>query len=235
MRRLAVMAALVLVGGLVVNVLVAWGCTLWIDVACGAFSYADDGVHRSGRFTRSGAAYYESIRPGRARVMPTAVDPDALLPHWTGLREPSADYAAGNLVSEYRIVDVRGWPLPALWMEFRAPLAPGALTVHGGLRVEGLPFGSDVLGGRSRYGSTSPKALPLRPRWPGLVLNTLIYAVVLGVLLAPAWQLRQTLRRRRGHCPACGYDLHAAAGEVCPECGEPRPRPRRAIAADPAR
>lgn len=59
---------------------------------------------------------------------------------------------------------------------------------------------------------------PYLPLWPGLLGNTLFYAVL---VLTPIvlWRWR-TLRRRarRGLCVACGYELGAGV-EACPECG----------------
>ena len=84
--------------------------------------------------------------------------------------------------------------------------APGLL---GGLTVPWAP-GSDRL-------------VPIAPVWPGAVVNTFLYAAVLGAI---AWSARagflrflHTRRRRRGLCPACAYDLRGLGANVCPECG----------------
>ena len=64
-------------------------------------------------------------------------------------------------------------------------------------------------------------ALPLIPIWPGLLANTAIFAVpwLLLALTIPA--ARRSLRRRRGLCPRCAYDLRATpAASPCPECGQ---------------
>ena len=63
-------------------------------------------------------------------------------------------------------------------------------------------------------------ALPLLPLWPGFLMNTLFYALLLFVAWRTPIFVRRTLRRRRGRCIRCGYDRrgldpHAA----CPECG----------------
>ena len=63
--------------------------------------------------------------------------------------------------------------------------------------------------------------IPYRPIWPGFAVNTLLYAAILWVPFAP-FALRQVLRRRRGACLQCGYDLRHAEHEVCPECGADR-------------
>ena len=60
--------------------------------------------------------------------------------------------------------------------------------------------------------------IPYRPMWPGFGLNTLLYAAILWIPLAP-FALRHVLRRRRGACLQCGYDLRATSRRGCPECG----------------
>ena len=56
----------------------------------------------------------------------------------------------------------------------------------------------------------------------GFALNTLLAAgVLMGVVETFAWARRRG-RRRRGRCPACGYDRRGLAGgdaAACPECG----------------
>ncbi len=68
-----------------------------------------------------------------------------------------------------------------------------------------------------RFGGDYP--LPLRPIWPGFAINTLFYAAILWPLILGPFALRRLIRRRRGLCPACGYDLRHAVHEACPECG----------------
>ena len=65
-------------------------------------------------------------------------------------------------------------------------------------------------------------ALPLRPIWPGFAINTIFYAaifVILWLLALGPFTARRFIRRKRGHCIKCGYDLRHAEHEVCPECG----------------
>lgn len=61
--------------------------------------------------------------------------------------------------------------------------------------------------------------IPFYPLWPGVIGNTLIYTgLCLGIWTGlPA--VRRALRRRRGHCPMCNYNLTGNATGRCPECG----------------
>ena len=63
------------------------------------------------------------------------------------------------------------------------------------------------------------KALPLRPIWPGFAINTVFYAAILWLLAFGLFAARRVIRRKRGLCLKCGYDLRGAEHEVCPECG----------------
>lgn len=64
---------------------------------------------------------------------------------------------------------------------------------------------------------TITRYLPYRPIWLGLILNTLLYAIV---ILTTMWLLlatRAKLRIRRNLCPNCKYPI--GVSEVCTECG----------------
>jgi hypothetical protein len=69
----------------------------------------------------------------------------------------------------------------------------------------------------------SPDSVPLLPRWPGFAVDTLFFStLVFAAWTAPTFLgLRRRARLRRGHCPACGYDLrgNVNAATPCPECG----------------
>ena len=61
--------------------------------------------------------------------------------------------------------------------------------------------------------------VPYYPIWPGFALNTLFYAVILWLPIRGPFVLRRHIRRKRGLCVACGYDLRHADHDACPECG----------------
>ncbi len=57
------------------------------------------------------------------------------------------------------------------------------------------------------------------PIWPGFAINTALYAAILWLLRFGPGTARRMIRRKRGRCINCGYDLRGAEHEVCPECG----------------
>ncbi|MEO1130454.1 MAG: hypothetical protein AAFX05_12215 [Planctomycetota bacterium] len=62
-----------------------------------------------------------------------------------------------------------------------------------------------------------PVILPLQPLWLGFAVNTLVYSASLFIGWIAIVAVRRALRRRRGLCFGCGYDVTAVA--QCPECG----------------
>ncbi len=75
-------------------------------------------------------------------------------------------------------------------------------------------------------------SVPYRPIMVGFFLNTLFYATLLWLFIFAAYALRRLIRRKRGLCVACGYDMRHADHAACPECGAalatamPNPLPR---------
>ncbi len=59
----------------------------------------------------------------------------------------------------------------------------------------------------------------LTPIWSGFAINTVFYAAILWMLWLSPFVVRRFIRRRRGRCIKCGYDLRGAEHEACPECG----------------
>jgi hypothetical protein len=62
-------------------------------------------------------------------------------------------------------------------------------------------------------------ALPLRPIWFGIVIDTLFYAAIWGGVWFGFVAGKRAIRRKRGRCPMCGYDLRRALEKGCSECG----------------
>lgn len=65
-------------------------------------------------------------------------------------------------------------------------------------------------------------ALPLAPLWPGFVVNSAVYGVLLLVVIRLPGILLADRRSDRGLCAGCGYDVGATSRRgSCPECGRP--------------
>lgn len=149
------------------------------------------------------------MRSMGAEVLPQ-FQADGRFPHWWGAL-PSMKRDVPSDQSPRVIQDARGWPVLALWCEWQegttfAKLAP----VSGGIDLQMRGSGSD---------ETYARALPLRPIWRGLIVDTLVFcAAWYGVLFA-AGSVRRFRRGRRGQCLGCGYDLRGLDGGRCPECG----------------
>ena len=75
--------------------------------------------------------------------------------------------------------------------------------------------GAIVLGGRNEY---SVRALPIVPIWSGVLVNMAFWTVLWFPPLN-FHAIRNWLRRRRGRCAKCGYDLRGQFAAGCPECG----------------
>lgn len=105
--------------------------------------------------------------------------------------------------SEYTVdVAEAGWPVRCLALEFWwESHYPTPFTEQ----TSGLQLGRILL--------------PNRLLWRGVLLDTLFYSVVVGLFLFGALEGRGRLRRARGRCIKCGYDLRGDLDTGCPECG----------------
>jgi hypothetical protein len=109
-----------------------------------------------------------------------------------------------------------GWPFPCV----RHVDVQGQGVVTSDPTLPANPLGS-------WFTVTTP--LPIRPLWPGLAWNTLIFAtawLLLGLTtLFAARRLRRLHRTRHNRCPACAYSLTGVTTNRCPECGHPTANP----------
>ena len=116
-------------------------------------------------------------------------------------------------------------PFVDRWVAFGGPVS--ALRAGWPMRSMGAVWVDDPLLNPShlgavrfrRDGATHFDILALRPMSTGFAINTLFWAAVLWLVIPGPFALRRLIRRRRGLCPACGYDLRHGEHEACPECG----------------
>ncbi len=239
---------LALTPGLLTTIAVAW-CAVALPVTPGATTRLSGhrarvlaqgegpGAVTVQSFRRAGAAFWKSFvmpwdpddaivleyRAALPRDLSPRAHPLEVAPDWAGpwlmpWGTAQCPWPAEG-VYENRAVDARGWPFLALYCNYvwvPDPSAPSGQrpAVHGALRL-----GSEAV--RKGMGAFQyPVGLPLRPIWPGLVLNTGVFGAGWALLLFAPGITRGTLRRRRGQCPRCGYDLRALRRDSpCPECG----------------
>lgn len=74
---------------------------------------------------------------------------------------------------------------------------------------------------REQQGPFTARVLPYRPIVTGLIGNVLFWTLILLLLHQGLTFVAHRVRRRRGLCPVCSYDLRGGAGvdAGCPECG----------------
>ena len=104
-----------------------------------------------------------------------------------------------------------GWPVLALWYSITT-YSDGKANVQipGGLSLMPKTW-------TPRSGHHLVRALPYRPIWPGLAINSVFWGAAAFAVVHGPRTVRAALRRRRGLCPACAYPV--GASPVCTECG----------------
>ncbi len=222
-RRLTKLAVFLLLGA-IVNVAVAWGCAAWVDSSQSGMSNKfavmatpQDFFWIGRRESARGAERVHSQRLARGPFNPTetATSPLDLIPSWSTISH-EIDLGPPEAF-DIQIQDARGWPMLSMRCTFlRTGAKPGLITgreVVGGYELPPRSWTRGLISG------TKLRALPYIPIPFGFVVNTLSYAAFIGISITGASAGRRVIRRKRGHCINCGYDLRGAEHEVCPECG----------------
>jgi hypothetical protein len=209
MRRRIRLLVLLLLGGLVISVLVAWSAEVTIDSAQpvnGIMPLAEDLDDVMGPlweerprpellWVRSGYSFFQEHGWGLTRSTQFA-------------SAASLDYLVMNRVQT-------GWPFHCV--ERRHWLVEGASKLEAVNRgTIFLPYRSFMVNGEI---VTTPRRIGVIPMWPGLLANTALYALLLFVLFGGIGAGRRASRRVRGRCEGCGYPLRSLPTPVCPECG----------------
>lgn len=217
-KRIAIKLVVFLLLGAVANVGVAWGCAVW--------SAAD---HWRGSLdrTRSDALWKkaQALRISQDLWTPQTGDASS---RWTGPGITETWIGSDHLVrsedppglriyfgdSVFRRVVRLDYGWPARCLHRTDTLEQGMQQVDSVASGEFVLFDYWVV-------------LPTRPIWLGFIINTLFYCMVLWLLWSAPFVTRRLIRRRRGRCVQCGYDLRGAEPDVCPECGSDRRGGRR--------
>jgi hypothetical protein len=146
----------------------------------------------------------------------------------TGLKSADQDRSWGALpmalirggkAAGSGVEDARGWPFLAMW----CTLDPAAIEGTSGGKPS--PDGLAISRVDGKITTSHFRALPMRPIWKGLAADAGVYAAAWLVALWAFAVARRWVRRRKGRCLACGYDLKRDMTGGCPECGWNRPAP----------
>ncbi|MCH7547517.1 MAG: hypothetical protein IID30_14040 [Planctomycetes bacterium] len=118
-----------------------------------------------------------------------------------------------TMVQEIQMYEARGWPMHSLW-------CLRILLVHDGTGNNQNQASGFIAIPILFFEDLEPLVLPLYPIWTGFALNTIFYASLLWLIIPGPFVLRRFIRKRRGLCLKCGYDLRGVDHQACPECGE---------------
>ncbi len=209
-RRLTKLVVFLLLGA-IVNVAVAWGCaqltpgplikqelrdsdfSIWrVQMRTG---WPSEPYHRLSA-TAFGIRY--EVMSGRIDFANTSAPPGWLK----------------GIYKEWRV----GWPLRCLarhtWLSFGKNI-PSGHTFTSGMDEKGLV----LLSQNGMFADLRERRLPIEPVWHGLIVNTLFYSAALWMLTLGPFTARRFIRRKRGACIKCGYDLRGKLWSGCSECG----------------
>ena len=215
-RRLTKLVVFLLLGA-IVNLAVAWGFVLGVPLA-----------NRPGdfQFTRNlpgkEEQRYTQGMPGRTRINWITYEIEEV----EGYFDASVVWAYSVRTDDARSgsYELAGWPLRGLacfntssWMILR----PGGWGITNAYGRSKAHFGNGEIDGGLRLEAEIIiwRALPYRPIWPGFAINTIFYAIILWLLTLGPFTARRMIRRKRGLCIKCGYDLRSDFEQGCPECG----------------
>ncbi len=172
---------------------------------------------------------YERLGQVLIRRFPYVNSPESLPPYWD-IGWPAERYvpvwASGLPPLEpregmlgYAAVEGSGWPAIAMRTRYEEWSVAGQLGGQSFRQVtEGILLTPKAVVRRwcMLYRA---KVVPLRPLWPGFAVNSLFYAAILWLPIRGPFALRRHIRRKRGLCVACGYDIRGTAQMICSECG----------------
>ena len=199
-RSLTRTCVVCLLGGVVINVAVAWGCALGLDLSSATMAIGTDGPDGLADtwvvrvWTRTGSVRVSSHRfVGVHSSDTTATE---LVPAWTGFGVPLPEYESRTEPYESRFAEAWGWPLVSMWYQTDKAFTAQS-TFRAGVRVAG-------------------RVLPLRPIWVGFAGNSAVFALAVLLLSCP-FTARRFSRLWQDRCVKCGYPIGVSLR--CTECG----------------
>jgi hypothetical protein len=227
---------LLLSGGAVVNVAVAWACVLWSDsaayetiqapywrppdIVCPWLVPADaeyEWLRGHGWTPKEpdevfGVFYVTPIERRAFGMTQRAYFEQPDYGVFSGVRRATGPYNGAHDAFAYRTR--AGWPFRSVEAGTFG-VCPDSDTPLNHVWGIGVTVTAD-------YGVGIPasesRPLPYRPIWPGFLVNTFIFAVLLWLVFSLRFALRRLNRFNHGCCPNCGYDLRGQFEAGCPQC-----------------
>ena len=232
MKRWITKLVVLLLLGAIVNVAVAWGMRFWSDLhRQGSTVVSLDDVPgellREIRWTATSELWYARIRLAGTGIEETWFvessaageleygDPRYSLRPRVSHRRVSAWMLEGwrqDLWNPDSLVEVRiGWPARTFGGRYYSTRSATSQKAEGVIHLPDSLI--QFTRGKSRFD------LPIKPIWSGFAINTIFYAAILWLLSLGPSATRRLIRRKRGRCIKCGYDLRGDLTGGCPECG----------------
>lgn len=220
MKRWIVRIAVCLVHGAITAIAVAWAIAWSVADAAGnvtevATAAGGTLIQRETGFGRFSVLVWGESGGGPPRDPAFAAHEATMIPEWSGLRQTDWPNPQQDTFREIRWVEAHGWPFLALWYSGRAkidPSLPGnnvfVFSTKGGIET--------IL---SNHPNSTRRALPATPLFGGFVASIALYGFGWWLVLSVPLFVRYMLRRHRGRCIQCGYDMRGQYAAGCPECG----------------
>ncbi len=218
MKRWVPRILLILGAGLLLDLAIAWACAAWSPALWRGVSPAPsmppDRIDERGRW--HGTYTITSLARGPGVRAWSEATPGRTI-------EPGANGSNRRHEGRERARFEAGWPLRSHAWTIRSTFTVDAAAARvepiparwgaweRGVRADWLPLGDPF--------SLSARRLPLAPVWPGLAVNTLLYAGTVGLACWAPGAFRRERRRRCALCPNCAYPM--GVSDVCTECGRP--------------
>lgn len=117
------------------------------------------------------------------------------------------------------ILTQSGWPMLALQSRWLYSLPNEEGWTERGTFAARYDYGIYAPAWMFRIKSADSVLMPVRLNWPGFAVNSVLYGGALWSLTLGPFTLRRMLRKQRGGCVTCGYDLTGNTSGRCPECG----------------
>jgi hypothetical protein len=215
-RRFARRTCLLLLVGAIINIAVAWSCSLAADPHGPATFVSSMQVQSSTIVKTRRCSFgcettiFERTRVGGAgpRTQRSALPFTVDRKRWTIEQSGWPMYC---LSGGRRVIDIPS-------DEADAPAATAQKQSASAMTESRSRFAVPVQPGQSARGDPwAFRMLPMKPLWLGFCVNTLAFAGVIYILLAIPAAVSRRRRIKRGLCPNCAYPI--GDSDVCTECG----------------